>query len=36
VLLSDSILEAFSAMVGGDPTDEMEIEPDTGIDYLGE
>ena len=35
VLLGDAIAQASSAMLGGDPTDSMSIEVDTGVDYLG-
>ena len=35
VLLSDAILEAFSALMGGDPSAGMECEPDTS-QYPGE
>jgi hypothetical protein len=35
VLLSDAMLQAFSALLNGDPSETMPIDPDTGEDYLG-
>ncbi len=35
VLLSDAYMQAQSATLGGDETSSMEIELDSGVDYLG-
>jgi len=29
------VLQAYSAMLGGDPTDSMPIAKDDGVDYIG-
>jgi hypothetical protein len=34
-MLSDSIVQAQSATVNGDGTSSMDLEVDTGVDYLG-
>lgn len=35
VMLSNSIMQAYSAAVNGDATTLLEVEVDTGLDYLG-
>jgi hypothetical protein len=35
ILLSDAVLQAQSARINGDEITEMDLEADTGMDYLG-